>query len=83
VHAERLKQQGRSGHGTPTAFRRRYRQCVTVETLQRESNGSAEYRAGAEQVLNGLNHGPFGEKNFFIANGHWPYGPRISGNRGA
>jgi hypothetical protein len=25
--------------------------------------------------MNGLNHGPFGEKNFFIPNGHWPYGP--------
>lgn len=22
-----------------------------------------------------MNHGPFGEKNFFIPNGHWPYGP--------
>jgi len=30
---------------------------------------------GADQILNGLNHGPFGEKNFFITNGHWPYGP--------
>jgi len=22
-----------------------------------------------------MNHGPFGEKNFFIPNGHWTYGP--------
>jgi hypothetical protein len=24
-----------------------------------------------------VNHGPFGEKNFFIPNGHWPYGARL------
>ena len=35
------------------------------------SSRSAEYRAGADQLLNGLNHGPFGEKNFNIPNGHW------------
>ena len=34
------------------------------------------YRAGADQIRNGFDHGPFGEKNFFIPNGHWPYGPR-------
>lgn len=27
---------------------------------------------GADQIRNGLNHGPFGEKNFFIPNGHGP-----------
>jgi hypothetical protein len=30
---------------------------------------------GADRILNGLNHGPFGEKNFFIPNGHWLCGP--------
>ena len=39
------------------------------------SSRSAEYRAGADQILNGVNHGPFGEQNFFIPNGPWPYGP--------
>ena len=29
----------------------------------------------ADRVLSEENHGPFGEKNFFIPNGHWPYGP--------
>jgi hypothetical protein len=29
---------------------------------------------GADRILNGVNHGPFGEKNFIIPNGHWPYG---------
>jgi hypothetical protein len=23
----------------------------------------------------GQNHGPFGERNFFITDAHWPYGP--------
>jgi hypothetical protein len=34
-----------------------------------------ERRAGADQILNGVNHGPFGQKNFFVPDGHWPYGP--------
>ena len=25
--------------------------------------------------MDGLNHGPFGQKNFFILDGHWPCGP--------
>ena len=29
----------------------------------------------ADRILEGLNHGPFGEKNFFIPDGHWRYGP--------
>jgi hypothetical protein len=44
-------------------------------SFSKTSNRSAEYRAGADQILNGVNHGPFGEKNFFIPNGHGPYGP--------
>jgi predicted house-cleaning noncanonical NTP pyrophosphatase (MazG superfamily) len=47
----------------------------TSGSFSNTSNRWAEYRAGADQILNGLNHGPFGEKNFFIPNGHWAYGP--------
>jgi hypothetical protein len=32
---------------------------------------------GADAIRDGVNHGPFGEKNFFIPNGHWPYGARL------
>jgi hypothetical protein len=27
-------------------------------------------RAGGDEIRNGVNHGPFGEKNFFIPDGH-------------
>ena len=37
--------------------------------------GDALRHRPADQILDGVNHGPFGEKNFFIPDGHWAYGP--------
>jgi hypothetical protein len=42
--------------------------------------GWRDYRAAADHVLDGLNHGPFGEKNFLIPEGDWRYG--LSRGRG-
>jgi predicted house-cleaning noncanonical NTP pyrophosphatase (MazG superfamily) len=44
------------------ARKRGERAGSTSGSFSNTSNRSAEYRAGADQIRNGLNHGPFGEK---------------------
>ena len=51
-------------------------------TLTACSASPGKCRAGGDGIRNGVNHGPFGEKNFFIPNLHWPYGLGRA-NRGA
>ena len=41
----------------------------------RHADGDECLELGAGRVLNEENHGPFGERNLIIPNGHWLCGP--------